>query len=91
MGKRFYSLNQKSKQDGHRTIVMDLHQHIRAEFTALGFNAKFFQCINKIIHQRAGDLRWGGVNKRRAVAFARISHQGELRNHNGFAVNIQNG
>ena len=45
------------KDDGHRAIVFNLHQHVSTEFPCLGGYSQLAQLGGEARHQRACDLR----------------------------------
>ena len=45
------------KDDGHRAIVFNLHQHVSTEFSSLGGYSQLAQHGGKALHQRACDVR----------------------------------
>jgi hypothetical protein len=54
-----------------------------AKLAGLSLDALLSQQLSKPVHQGAGDIRVGGVDKRRAAALAGVSEKGELGDYDG--------
>ena len=50
--------------DGHRAIVVNLNQHVRAELARLGGHTQVTQQLGKTLHQGRGNLRQGSFGER---------------------------
>lgn len=79
------------KNDRYRTIILDLNEHMGAEYPFLHGNAQPSQVVDEMIDKRLGDLRRGGVDEAGAAPFARVGIQGELRYYEHFAAHILHG
>ena len=66
--------------DGHGAVVRQRYLHVGAEATRTdGAPESLLKSTDNLIVEGLGDLRAGGTDVGRAVAFLRLRHEGELR------------
>lgn len=78
------------KHKCHRPVVHKFYFHHGPEYTCFHFAEMSFQTVYKISVEPVAFFRRGGIDETWPASFAAISKQGELGDHQCFAVYIFN-